>query len=247
MLRELDRKPLGERIRRAFFGFVRENYIKFILIAILHVFPLLFFQKIGYTPIEYIKANHQPVEVQTVTTLEELQEAYSIGDNVRMTVTDARYLAIIELVASNKSKDKPFKYVTAKEAEDLLTSSSGYISIGKIGDASIIISATYKQAKEIYDNKTITIEGRPLALDDKELLTHFENWTKWGGHDKYVAEYPLADMYLSANDVGREKQHERSTVPSLPFWMAFIALFLFLFYVNIAKHIRRYWRYFMYM
>lgn len=242
--RELGKLPWRERLLTTVLNFFKGNYFVLFILVILHVtIAISFVNQSGYSQIQYMIETYKRVEIRDVTTIEELNLLSPNDNAVRLKLTDTRYLAIREIIKSDKKGNEVLTYLPSKESEDLVTSSSGYLCIGKLGNSLILINANYEQAMEMFKNHTIEIEGNVLTLDNVELQTQMDKWSDYANNtSSYIKESSIASKYVLSKDGAK-----KPSLPKIPVWIRILELILLLFYVAIFKQIRKFWKLFLYI
>lgn len=242
---ELGRLPIRSRLQRAVMLLLSRRWHILAVIIVLH---LIIGQNIvkhnGVSPWVYAKHAFLPPKVVTIDNAIDFEALPAGNHAVQMKLTDTRYMGILE-IRNDAADDEPYQFVHANEAKKLglLDQLSGYVCIGTVGDASVIIIANYEQAMSAHEGKTLEISGE-ARLDPPQLLKQqIENWEQSRpSSQKYLIDHPLSDYYVIAKD-GISKKNPAGKLPAS---VLYLSALLILFYIPFIQELRRQWRYFRY-
>ncbi|AZK45277.1 J domain-containing protein [Paenibacillus lentus] len=242
---ELGRLPLRSRLQRAAVLLLSRRWHILAIIIVLH---LLIGQTIvkhtGLSVWAYARHAFLPPKVITIDNAMDF-EALPAGDHaVQMKLTNTRYMGILE-IKDDGAHGGPYQYFHANEAKKLglLDQLSGYVCIGYVGDASVIIIANYEQAMSAYEGKTLEISGEARPDPSHQLKQQLENWKQnQASSQKYLKDHPLSDYYVIAKDgISRD-----NPAGKLPARVLYLSALLLLFYIPFLQELRRQWRYLRY-
>jgi len=238
---ELGRTPLGFRLKRSAFLLIGGKWFTLIAILALHIFIYSSFVKhTGETPLGFIANLVKPVELKTITSTADLELLPPKVNAVKMKLSNAAYMGINEVVTKDANGKPQTLYLSTAEVEKegLSSQVEGYLNIGYLNGDPILIVSNYKQAKDIYDNKSIEISGTVRPLESDEMLREYDKWKK-----KFpkAVQNPLYEKYLDS-----KKKKPVPTRSILPFRIYVYTFILLLYYISLSKEVRRVWRFLRY-
>lgn len=242
---ELGRLPLRSRLQRAAVLLLSRRWHILVIIIVLHfIIGQTIIKHNGVSPWTYTKHAFLPQKVITIDNAIEFQALPAGNFDVQMKLADARYMGILE-IRDDVTHDDPYQYIHANEAKKLGLSDqlSGYVCIGTVGDASVIIIADYEQAMSAYEGKTLEISGEARLDPPQQLKQQIENWEQTQpSSQKYLKDHPLSDYYVIAKD-GISKKNPAGKLPAS---VQYLSALLILFYIPFILELRRQWRYIRY-
>lgn len=230
---ETGKTALSVRLKRSLFYLLTRKWFSLIMIVALHFWIAGSFVKhTGESPISYLADDFKPAKIVDVATPGDLELLPPDATAVRVQITNASYLGIHQVQIKDESGKEKTVYMPAAEAEkqDLLTSGSGYLNIGYLDQIPILVVGNYKQAKEIYDNKKIQIEGIVRPIHSAELKAEIEKWKKQGAN----STKQLSGKYI-------DSIHDPSRLPRapLPLRIYFYVFLLSCYYVSVCRELVR--------
>ncbi|WP_282943461.1 J domain-containing protein [Paenibacillus sp. RC67] len=237
---DLGKTPLSKRLKLGALLLVGGKWFSLIAVISLHfLISSSFIKHTGETPISYMVNVFKPVETQTVTSLGDLDYLPPKVNAVHMKLSNAVYMGINQIKMKDDNGQEKTLYLSTAEVEkqDLLSYVEGYLCVGYLNGEPIMILSNYKQAKEIYDNKSIEVDGTVRPLDSEALRGEYDKWQK-----KYpkAIQHPLNEKYLDS--VSKPVQNHNS-VPLRIYLYIFVLL---LYYISVFKEVRRVWRFLRY-
>lgn len=242
---ELGRLPLRSRLQGRTVLLLSRRWPILAIIIILHlIIGEAIVKHTGVSPWVYAKLLVFPPAAVTVENASALDTLPVENHAVRVKLTNALYMGILE-IKDNKAKNSAYQYIHMDEAKKLglMDQLSGYICIGYVGDASVIIISNYEQAMSAYQEKIMEITGEARPDPPQQLKQQVESWQQnQAGSQGYLKDHPLSDYYIIAND-GVSRNHPTGKLPAN---ILFLTVLLVLFYIPFIQELRRQWRYIRY-
>ncbi|MFS0918986.1 tetratricopeptide repeat protein [Brevibacillus sp. 179-C 1.1 NHS] len=169
----------------------------------------------------------QPVSIKTVEDLKQTP----LGYQVEFTLTKASYINMLRVYDKEKHPEPKAEFLPAPKAEerDLLNADTGYVNVGYLDNQAVIVITDYAHAKEIYDNKSITMQGTLKAIPDGEMLPVIMNALDKRKHP-YNATL-VTDTYINAETDLEEKGWPGSWL------LGILAMISMLYYIRIIREI----------
>lgn len=243
---ELGRLPLLSRLKRAVVLLFSRRWPVLTMIVILH---LIINQSIvkhtGQSAWAYVQTLFAPPEIITVHDAAAMDRLPPGTHAVRIKLTNALYTGILEIEDKDAKGSSTYRYLHADKARELglMDRINGYVCIGYSGNASVMIISNYKQAMEVFNDKTVEISGEMRLSPPQELQQGMGQLIQLRRmSDNYLSHHPLSDYYIVADDT------IRTTVPpdKLPSTVMYLTALLILFYIPFVQEARRQWRYMRY-
>lgn len=237
---DLGKTPLSKRLKLGALLLVGGKWFSLIAVIALHILiSSSFIKHTGETPISYMANVFKPVETQSVTLLSDLDNLPPKVNAVHMKLSNAVYMGINQIKMKDDNGQEKTLYLSTAEVEkqDLMSHIEGYLCVGYLNGEPILILSNYKQAKEIYDNKTIEVDGTVRPLDSEAMQGEYDKWQK--KYPKSV-QNPLNEKYLDS--VSKLVQNYNS----LPLQIYLYILLLLMYYISVFKEVRRVWRFLRY-
>ncbi|WHX49495.1 tetratricopeptide repeat protein [Paenibacillus woosongensis] len=243
---ELGRLPLLSRLKRAVVLLFSRRWPVLTMIVILH---LIINQSIvkhtGQSAWAYVQTLFAPPEIITVHDAAAMDRLPPGTHAVRIKLTNALYTGILEIEDKDAKGSSTYRYLHADKARELglMDRINGYVCIGYSGNASVMIISNYKQAMEVFNDKTVEISGEMRLSPPQELQQEMDQLIQLRRmSDNYLSHHPLSDYYIVADDT------IRTTVPpdKLPSTVMYLTALLILFYIPFVQEARRQWRYMRY-
>ncbi|WP_028548587.1 J domain-containing protein [Paenibacillus sp. UNC451MF] len=243
--KELGKTPLRKRLKQSAFFLIGGKWFSLIVIIALHFFISASFVKhTGETPIQYVANAFKPIEIKTIHSIGELEQLPPEIKAVHMKLNNAAYMGMNQLQIKGDNGEEKTVYLSTIEVEKqgLLSKISGYLSVGYLdGDGTpILLLTNYQQSKEIYDNKTIELDGTTRVMDSA-LLSEYEKWKKRYPKAAVSTQNPLADNYLDSHE-----KPTKETSKSIPLRIYIYIFVLFLYYLSVLREVGRVWRFIRY-
>lgn len=204
-------------------------------------------------------------QLQSVGNTNELRQAFEQNKTVKLEVTQAKYIGLNRVYQGDMEKFVDAEEKTTEQPK-LLEPGVGYVSIGYVGNESILLITNEEQYKQIYNSKSsnnsnnsnnsdnannttnissITIVGKPKLLTSSILNKAFGAWASLGYGEKrnafYVLNHPVNEFYIDtqADLPGDAKQLAYK-------WSPYVVILL-LMYWFIFNQIRNLWRWLRYV
>ncbi|MGG4555413.1 tetratricopeptide repeat protein [Paenibacillus humicus] len=243
---ELGRLPLLSRLKRAVVLLFSRRWPVLTIIVILH---LIINQSIvkhtGQSALAYVQTVFAPPQIITVHDAAAMDRLPPGTHAVRIKLTNALYTGILEIEDKNANGSSTYRYLHADKARELglMDRLNGYVCIGYSGNTSVMIISNYKQAMEVFNDKTVEISGEMRLSPPQELQQEMDQLIQLRRmSDNYLSHHPLSDYYIVADDT------IRTTVPpdKLPSTVMYLTALLILFYIPFVQEARRQWRYMRY-
>ncbi|MUG46196.1 J domain-containing protein [Paenibacillus woosongensis] len=243
---ELGRIPLLSRLKRAVVLLFSRRWPVLTIIVILH---LIINQSIvkhtGQSAWAYVQTMLAPPQIITVHDAAAMDRLPPGTHAVRIKLTNALYTGILEIEDKDAEGSSTYRYLHADKARELglMDRLNGYVCIGYSGNASVMIISNYKQAMEVFNDKTVEISGEMRLSPPQELQQEMDQLIQLRRmSDNYLSHHPLSHYYIVADDT------IRTTVPpdKLPSTVMYLTVLLILFYIPFIQEARRQWRYMRY-
>ncbi|MFD3259652.1 tetratricopeptide repeat protein [Paenibacillus lentus] len=242
---ELGRLPLRSRLQRAAVLLLSRRWPILAIIIVLHlIIGEAIVKQTGVSPWVYAKLLVSPPAAVTVENASALDTLPVENHAVRLKLTNALYMGILE-IKDSKAKKSDYQYIHMDEAKrlGLMDQLSGYVCIGYAGDASVIIISNYEQAMSAYQEKTMEITGEARPNLPQQLKQQVEGWQQnQSGSQSYLKDHPLSDYYIIAKD-GIIRNHPAGKLSAN---ILYLTALLILFYIPFIQELRRQWRYMRY-
>lgn len=200
--------------------------------------------------------------LQSVENTTELRQAFEQNKTVKLEVTQTKYIGLNRVYQGDREKFVDAEE-EATEQPKLLEPEDGYVSIGYVGNESILVITNEEQYKQIYDSKSsnksenpdnasnttnvssITIVGKPKLLTSSILNKSFGAWASLGYGEKrnasYVLNHPVSEFYIDT------QADLRGDVKQLAYkWLPYIVI-LAIMYWFIFSRLLILWRWLRYM
>ncbi|AWB46318.1 hypothetical protein DCC85_20545 [Paenibacillus sp. CAA11] len=233
----LNKRPLAERIRDFFISLLAAKWKGIIVLVLLHLFFFnAFTEQTGYSVAGYIREQFKEPEVQLIHDAGELAILDSEHNFVQLTLTDAQYIDLYQVIDEDGVTD----YLPLAEAQKrgLFTGKPGYICIGRVADSYVVASLSYEQAKEVNKRGTITVTGNAHPLSASQLDTKLSEWMKERPiQSKWISAYPLASTYIDA-----QEDPNQQSLPKANGMVWIYAIAAVIYYILILRTARRFWR-----
>ncbi|MEI7026057.1 J domain-containing protein [Paenibacillus sp. y28] len=193
-----------------------------------------FVETTGTTPLKYaVQWLTDSGNSVIIETGEQLDEALKDGGIVTVRLTGASYMSMLRIYVEDDAGHKQAKYAFQNEVadKDIRKSSTGYTSVGYVGDRALVVVTDYDQAMEIYKNKTIELKTALHHTEGGEVAAAVHDYAKRTKNVAY-ADKLTADFYGDSNvDWQDEKQK-----------MLILILFAIVLPVIYAFLLREVWR-----
>lgn len=116
----------------------------------------------GQSAWAYVQTLFAPPEIITVHDAAAMDRLPPGTHAVRIKLTNALYTGILEIEDKDAKGSSTYRYLHADKARELglMDRINGYVCIGYSGNASVMIISNYKQAMEVFNDKTVEISGK---------------------------------------------------------------------------------------
>ncbi|GGG65498.1 J domain-containing protein [Paenibacillus radicis (ex Gao et al. 2016)] len=208
-LKQHRKAPLRRRLKLASGYLLYRSLLPLVLIAAIHLLILTpYISPNGESPwyrlthlsqlIEQINPA-DPIEIHT------LKDFYNLPDNntntVKLKLEHTNFMGIYEVEMEAADGNPVIQYRSARNVQDsdVFTRATGYLSIGHLEDAAIIVIATGKQAQTMHNEGSIEMEGlfHPSLMQEMQVIV--EDWKeKSEDAARHLNKHEIADIYVDS-------------------------------------------------
>lgn len=170
---------------------------------------------------------YKPLQIQSIEELQQTQPGYE----VEFHLTKASYLNLLRVYDKEKHPEPKAEFLPAPQSEErnLLNSDTGYVNVGYLGEKAIIVITDFPHAKEIHDNKSITMRGTLKEMPEGEMLPVIINTLNNRKHPYNAAL--VTNLYINAKPDLEDKGWTGSWLLGI---LAFISM---LYYIRMIREI----------